>query len=307
MNIRQLKYFIAVAEELNIGRAAARLNVSQPPVTRQIQQLEEELKAQLFLRNPRGVELTQAGEMFLEEARNIVGLLEQAGDRVQRASKGDLGRLDVGIFGSAIVGLIPGIIHEFKRRYPNVHVTLHAMDKLQQVEALRNRAIDIGFNRLLDPQHDIRTEEIAREEILAAVASDQCPEHPARDRVGLAELVQKPLILFPASRTSGFVDVVVDLFRNNGFRPNVAQVVGDAFTGMALVASGFGNCLVPESLTAVTMPGVTFLRLDLEQPVTVDLSCIYREGDTSPVLRNFMAVARTWAKEGAEPESGKKL
>lgn len=294
MNIRQLKYFIAVAEELNIGRAAARLNVSQPPVTRQIQQLEEELKAQLFLRNPRGVELTQAGEMFLEEARNILSLLEQAGDGVQRASKGDLGRLDVGIFGSAIVGLIPGILHEFKRRYPNVHVTLHPMDKIQQVEALRNRTIDIGFNRLLDPQHDIRTEEIAREGVLAAVASDQHPQH---GRIGLAELVEKPLILFPASRTSGFVDVVVDLFRDNGFRPNVAQVVGDAFTGMALVASGFGNCLVPESLTAVTMPGVTFLHLDLDEPVTVDLSCIYREGDTSPILRNFMAVARSWAKD----------
>lgn len=197
MNIRQLKYFIAVAEELNIGRAAARLNVSQPPVTRQIQQIEEQLKAQLFIRNPRGVELTRAGEIFLHEARNIVGLLDQVGTRVLRASKGDLGRLDVGIFGSAIVGLIPGIIHDFKQRYPNVHVMLHAMDKISQLEALRNRSLDIGFNRLVEDQAGIRIEEIAREEILAVVASERAwPE-----RITLEELALEQLILFrPAAR-----------------------------------------------------------------------------------------------------------
>lgn len=291
MNIRQLKYFIAVAEELNIGRAAARLNVSQPPVTRQIQQIEEQLKAQLFIRNPRGVELTRAGEIFLHEARNIVGLLDQVGTRVLRASKGDLGRLDVGIFGSAIVGLIPGIIHDFKQRYPNVHVMLHAMDKISQLEALRNRSLDIGFNRLVEDQAGIRIEEIAREEILAVVASERAwPE-----RITLEELALEPLILFPASRTAGFVDTVIDLFRNNDFKPNVGQIVGDAFTGMALVASGFGNCLVPESMTSVTMPGVTFRRLAVDHPVTVDLSCIYREDDSAPIVQNFLNVARNWA------------
>ncbi len=292
MNIRQLKYFIAVAEELNIGRAAIRLNVSQPPVTRQIQQLEEELNAKLFIRNPRGVELTQAGEIFLQEAHNIAVLLDQAAQRVLRASNGDLGRIDVGIFGSAIVDMIPGIIHAFKQLYPNVHVTLHPMDKLQQVEALRNRSIDVGFNRLLDPQPDIRIEEIAREAIVAAVGRDRL----GPGRVALADLAKEPLILFPASRAAGFVDKVIDLFRDNGLKPSISQTVGDAFTGMALVASGFGSCLVPESMNAVTMPGVGFMQIDLDPPVTVDLSCIWREGDSSPVLRNFLDVARAWTK-----------
>ncbi len=292
MNIRQLKYFVAVAEELNIGRAAQRLNVSQPPVTRQIQQMEEELKAPLFIRNPRGVELTQAGEILLAEARNIIGLMDQAGQRVLRAARGDLGRLDVGIFGSAIVGIIPGIIQAFKQLYPNVHIMLHPMDKMRQVEALLNRTIDVGFNRLLDPEPGISIEEISRERILATVSASR----PGGDRpVSLSSLAKEPLILFPASRAPGFVEAVTDLFRSNGFTPQVGQVVGDAFTGMALVASGFGNCLVPESISSVTMPGVAFRQLDLEEPVTVDLSCIWREGDSSPVLQNFLAVARDWA------------
>lgn len=293
MNIRQLKYFVAVAEELNIGRAALRLNVSQPPVTRQIQQMEDELKAALFIRNPRGVELTQAGEILLAEARNILGLMDQAGQRVLRAARGDLGRLDVGIFGSAIVGVIPGIIQAFKQLYPNVHIMLHPMNKRRQVEALLNRTIDVGFNRLLDPECGICIEEVVRERILVTVSANR----PGGDApVTLAELAKEPLILFPASRTSGFVEVVTDLFRRNGHTPQVGQVVGDAFTGMALVASGFGNCLVPESISSVTMPGIAFRQLDLAEPVTVDLSCVWREGDSSPVLRNFLAVARDWAQ-----------
>ncbi len=290
MNIRQLKYFIAAAEELNIGRAAARLNVSQPPVTRQIQQLEEELKAQLFLRTPRGVELTQAGEIFFAEARNIVGLLDQAGGRVRRAAQGEEGRLDVAIFGSAIIGFIPRIVLEFKRLYPNVHVALRAMDKIQQVEGLRSRAIDLGFNRLMNPEEGLMIEEIARERLVAAVSS----EGPLAGlgRATLAELAREPLILFPASRAFGFVDVVKDLFRSQRLKPEVAQVVGDAFTGLALAAAGFGVCLAPESMKSVSLRGVVFLEIDLDPAPTVDLSCVYRAGDVSPVLRNFLEVAR---------------
>lgn len=291
MNLRQLKYFIAVAEELNFGRAAARLHISQPPVTRQIQQLEADLDAQLFLRTPRGVELTSAGALFLDEARNIVALLNQATDRVKRASAGTLGRLDVAIFGSAIMGLIPRIILDFKRQCPDVTVALHNLNKLQQVEALNNRTIDVGFNRMMAPVPGLTIQEIARETLFVAVS--QHAPLAQRDHLDFAELAHHPLILFPASRARGFVEKVTGMCHEAGFAPDVAQVVGDAFSAMALVASGFGLCLVPESVIEVKMPGVTFLPLtSLPRDATVDLSCIYRQDDPAPSLRNFLRVAQ---------------
>jgi DNA-binding transcriptional LysR family regulator len=131
--------------------AAARLHISQPPLTRQIQQLEEELGVTLFTRTPRGMELTQAGELFLEEARNIRALVEQATERTQRAGQGKLGRLDVAIFGSAILDAIPKLLLAFRNRHPDVKVVLHTMTKAEQIEALRQRRISVGFNRMLAP------------------------------------------------------------------------------------------------------------------------------------------------------------
>lgn len=291
LNLRQLRYFIAVAEELHFGRAAERLHVSQPPITRQIQSLEENLGAQLFIRTPRGVELTQAGSLFLEEARNIAARLDQAADRVHRAAEGNLGRLDIAIFGTAILSLIPRIILEFKHRYPDVKIVMHAADKLGQIEGLHNRSLDLGFNRMLVPTPGLVAEQLCCEP-LYAVLPDPGP-WSGRDSVDLNELRDEPMVLFPASRAQGFVEKVTGLCHEVGFAPNVAQVVGDGFTAMALVAAGFGVCLVPASITSVRMDGV--ICLPLANPpagATVDISCLYREGDTSPFLANFLAVAR---------------
>lgn len=291
MNLRQMKYFIAVAEELHFGRAAQRLHVSQPPITRQIQQLEEQLGAQLFNRTPRGVELTQAGALFLDEARYIVARLDQAADRVHRAAEGGLGRLDVAIFGTAILSYIPRVVLEFKRRYPDVKVVMHALDKLAQIEALQNRSIDLGFNRLLTPVPGIVIEELMHEPLFAAVAASG--PFALRDTIALNELAREPMLLFPASRTQGFVEKVTGLCHEAGFAPVVAQVVGDGLTAMALVASGFGVCLVPESITRVSMQGVRYLPIaGMEAEASVDLSCLYREDDASPILANFLDVAR---------------
>ncbi|KEO56190.1 LysR family transcriptional regulator [Thioclava pacifica] len=291
MNLRQLRYFIAVAEELHFGRAAERLHVSQPPITRQIQALEEQLGAQLFNRTPRGVELTQAGALFLDEARNIVGLLDQAADRVHRASEGGLGRLDIAIFGTAILSFIPRIILEFKRRYPDVKVVMHALNKTAQIEALQNRSIDLGFNRMLTPVPGLAIEELASEPLFAVVP-DPGP-FAERSSMHLSELSHEPMLLFPASRAQGFVEKVTGLCHEAGFAPNVAQVVGDGFTAMALVAAGFGVCLVPGSITSVSMEGVKCIPLEgMDKSARVDISCIYRETDPSPILANFLEVAR---------------
>lgn len=289
MDLRHLKYFIAVAEEQNIGRAATRLHISQPPLTRQIQQMEDELGVRLLTRTPRGVELTQAGALFLEEARNIRAIVEQATERTQRAGKGKLGRLDVGIFGTAILDAIPKLLLAFRRAYPEVKIVLHTMNKGEQIEALRQRRITVGFNRMLAPLPDIETKLVATENLLLAVSHS----HPlaALSSVSFPALSEHPLVLFPTGARPNFIDKVMTLCHEAGFEPQISHEVGDAITGVALAAGGFGACLVPESATSLALPGVVYKPLTgLPPNSTVDLSCIYRRDDRAPILQAFLGV-----------------
>jgi len=287
VDLRHLRYFVTVAEEENIGRAAARLHISQPPLTRQIQQLEEELGVTLFIRTPRGMELTQAGELFLAEARNIRALVEQATERTQRAGQGKLGRLDVAIFGSAILDVIPKLLLNFRNAHPDVKVVLHTMTKAEQIEALRQKRISVGFNRMLVPLDDIEIKPVATEELLLALPKEHVLTHKAHLR--FADLRTHPMILFPTGARPSFIDKVIGLCTESGFQPVISQEVGDAVTGVALVASGFGVCLVPESATTLQFPGVVYRRFtDAPPNMNVDLSCIYRKEDQSPILAAFL-------------------
>lgn len=298
MEFRHLKYFIAVAEEENLGRAARRLNISQPPLTRQIKFLEDDLGMQLFNRTPKGMEPTEAGALFLEEAKNICALVENATERTLRAAQGKLGRLDVAIFGSGILDVIPKILLTFKETHPDVKVVLHQMTKSEQIAALRDRRINIGFNRMLAPLPDLHAELVIRERLLAAVNENS----PLAQAPGVAvrDLANYPLILFPTAGRPNFVDKVIGICREAGFFPTVAQEVGDAVAGVALVASGFGVCLVPQSLTVLTLPGVKFIPIDdFQDHWRVDLSCIHRANDQSPILAAFLRVVRKF-REDAE-------
>ncbi|MBS1143336.1 MAG: transcriptional regulator, LysR family [Proteobacteria bacterium] len=295
MEFRQLRYFIAVAEELNIGRAANRLHISQPPLTRQIQQLEEELGAQLFLRTARGVELTQAGEIFLRDAINIRALMEQALERTRQAGQGRLGRMDIGIFGSGILDVIPKLLHAFRAEHPGVQIALHTMSKKEQIEALRQRRIVVGFNRMLAPLPDISSEAVSLERIMVALNES----HPlaAKPSIRLKELANQPLILFPSGARPSFIDKIWALCGAEGFEPQVAQEVGDAPTSVALVAGGFGTSLVPEAATSLSVPGVVYRPLENAPDAVVDLSCIYLSEDQSPILLAFLEVIREFRKK----------
>ncbi|MAI91228.1 LysR substrate-binding domain-containing protein [Ponticaulis sp.] len=296
MNFRQLRYFAAVAEEENIGRAALRLHISQPPLTRQIQQLEDELGVKLLHRTSKGVELTQAGDTLYHEARNILALTAVATERTVKAEQGHLGRLDIAIFGSAILGLIPKTVLEFRNAYPDVNVVLHTMSKPDQIKALRRRQIDIGFNRLLAPHEDITTEVILYEELVIAVNEN----HPLAKKKDLkfTDLAGEPLILFPSNARPGFIDYAIRICNDAGFSPNITQEVGDAVTGVALVASGFGISIVPRSTTALSLPGVIYRDFEQNKDVAgLDLSCIYRTDNHSQILHNFLQVVRRYAAE----------
>ena len=294
MELRHLRYFVCVAEEQNIGRAALRLHISQPPLTRQIQQLEEQLGAQLFRRTSRGVALTDAGRVLYDDARNILALADRAAERTGKAARGLLGRVDVAIFGSGIFGAIPQLLRRFRSAYPEVNIVLHNMAKDEQIDALRHRRITLAFNRLMRPVEDLVSETLLTESLFVAVPS----EHPlaARTAIALSELREQPLVLFPTGSRPSFIDRVQAMCRDAGFVPVVAQEVGDVVHAVAFVATGSGACLVPRSATHMRIPGVTYRPLHGASQTSVDLCCIYRSDDDSVILRALLDSLREAAR-----------
>jgi len=295
MELRHLRYFVAVADHGSIGGAAEHLHMSQPPLTRQIRQLEHELKAPLFRRTNRGVELTNAGRVFLDDARRVLQLAEQAADRAHRAGDGAVGRLDIALFGTGIFGVIPVLLKAFRTATPDVNIVLHNMNKEAQLDALEHRTIDIAFNRVVGPQAGITTEVLLKERLFVAVPDD----HPlaARTAVRLTELEGEPMVLFPRGLRPNFIDIVNDACRSVGFEPTVVAEVDDVVHGIALVASGGALCLVPRSGKNLRVPGVVFRPLTHGPLSHVDLCCVYRTDDTSPVLQRLLQSFRVTAAE----------
>lgn len=291
IKLSQLSYFIAVAEEGNVNRAAARLNISQPPLTRQIQNLEASLGVLLFNRHSGGMALTEAGTIFLREAKNAQAVLELAVDRVRRAGRGEFGRLDVGVFGSGIFGGIPRI-DKFRLHYPDVDVHIHWMNKDEQLQSLRQGLINVAFSRLVEPQNDIIIECLDEESLYLAVAHSS-PIANLRE-VDLAACHGEDFIMFPTTGRPGFYDNTLELCRDAGFFPKIAQQVEDIMTGIALVAAGFGVALITKSATAIAIRNVSYVKLVSSTGTpTVDLSLMYLRNATSPVLENFIEISRS--------------
>lgn len=296
METRQLRYFLAVAEELNFGRAASRLHISQPPLTRQIQQMEEDLGVKLFMRTPKGVELTPAGTLLLEDASNILALLQRAQERTRLAGKGYLGRIDVGIFGSAMLNVIPRLLLTFRNLYPDVVMSLHNLNKAQQIDALRDRRLTIGFNRIIPEFDDIVIERVLTERILVAI--NRSHKLAYLREIPLSDIAYAPLIVFPNQSRPSFADDIISLCHSEGFQPQIVQEVEDVVTAVSLVSSGFGISLVPESGANLKLPGVVYRPLKKDPTPSVDLSCIYRKGDTSPLLHAFLEIIRSYRDTG---------
>ncbi|MCG7389859.1 LysR family transcriptional regulator [Pantoea sp. ACRSB] len=290
MDVKQLRYFIALSEERHYGRAADRLHITQPPLTRSIQALEKSLETRLFERNSKGVALTPAGYVLLEKARTIVSMTQDAAEQTRLAGKGFLGRLDVGIFSSGIFNVIPQLLGEFHQARPGVKISLHSMSKAEQLAALREKRIDIGFNRLVPKEPDIAVEWVRREPYIVAIYED----HPLAKKsvIHLADLDSVPMILYPNTPMYGLMQLVSDAFRHEGVSLNIEQAVDDVMTAMALVACRFGICITTESAANVNPQGVVYrplLSLELQD---IELSCLYRKSDDSPVLMAFLKLLR---------------
>jgi LysR family transcriptional regulator, benzoate and cis,cis-muconate-responsive activator of ben and cat genes len=284
VDIRQLECFIAVAEERHVGRAAARLHMTQPPLTRRISRLEREIGAQLFTRTLTGVELTSAGLVLLERAYRIVALAENAIERTRLADAGEAGALAVGYFGSVIYDLVPRLLREFLGARPHVQVVIERETKDLQAEAIRDGRMHIGFSRQYPPEPDLAVRHIIAEPLFAAIPGD----HPLLDRteVRLEDIRSEPLVLFPSAPRPSFADEVARLLMRTGSPARIRAEASDVVTALTYVSVARLFAVVPKSATNVTMPGVAYVPLVDAPPET--LSCIYRATQTPALVRAFL-------------------
>lgn len=289
MELRHLRYFVTVAEELHFGRAAQRLQIAQPPLSQQIRQLEEELGVQLFHRTKRSVQLTEAGQLFLEEASQILTRAEQAIQIVQRADRGETGRLTLGFVGSATYSVLPVVLKVFRRRFPEVLLSLHEMTTTQQVQALHEDRIHLGFVRPPIYEQELMIESILKEPFVAVL-----PEFHRlanETQISLLTLANDPFILFPRYLGSGFYDQIVNMCQQVGFQPQVAQEAIQMQTIISLVAAELGVALVPASVQNLQRVGVVYKAL-AESTSQVELAMIWRPDKISSVLQKFLEVTR---------------
>lgn len=289
MEFRQLRYFVAVAEEGNIGKAARRLHVSQPPISRQIQYLEQELKAQLLVRTTKGVSLTEAGKTFLEDARKILAQMDRAKERSQAADRGEIGQLEVGFFGSVIYNTVPAALRAFQNSLPEAKVAIKRLGKDAQINALQEGSIHVGFGRYYSDTPGIKIENLGEEDVYVAVSRETDLANEVS--VGFSDLSNLPLVLFPQGGRPSFADLVVGAYRNAGFEPKISTITEDVTSALAITALGGTCCLVPASVASLRFPSLRFVQLD-EASVRLPLNIIYREHRQAPVLRAFLDTMR---------------
>jgi LysR family transcriptional regulator, benzoate and cis,cis-muconate-responsive activator of ben and cat genes len=289
MDIRQLRYFTAVAEELNFTRAAQRLHITQPPLTRQIQALEHSLGVELFLRKPQGVQLTEAGKALLADARNLASLMEQSVERAQLAGRGDAGRLDVGFFGTAAFDILPRVLAAYRETHPRVKLVLHPGQTPAQVVALRQGRVAVVFERQLPQDPDIEVELAAQERILVALPSGH--RLARRHAIDVEDLRNEPMIL-PEGLPPQMTAMAVKVFRAHGFEPKEGQRCLDMTSGTVLVACGAGIFVIPASMSVVAMPGVVYRPLSSRTTQRFDTYCFYLRDQTSPLIEGLLQVVR---------------
>ena len=294
MELRHLRYFVAVAEELHFGRAAQRLFMAQPPLSQQILQLEREIGTSLLERTNRRVQLTAAGQVFLQEARDILARVDHAVLTAQRASRGEAGWLGVGFVASATYDVLPVILRRFRERFPEVEMVLIELLGTEQGQAMRENQIHVGFARLPSDVEGIVLETVAVHPLMVALPAT----HPLakQERIDLPELAAEPFILFPRQPESNYADYIIRLCAAAGFTPRIVQKTGEMQTAVSLVDAGIGVAIVPASVQNLRREGVVY-RPFAEPAPTIALSMCYRQHDPSPILPHFLAIARETARD----------
>ncbi len=290
-DIWQLRYFIAVAERLHFGRAAAALHISQPPLSRAIRALEERLGVPLFLRSRRRVELTPAGARLLEEARRTVAQLERTVLELRGMAAGERGRLRIGFVSLADYGVLPTLLKDFKARRPGVALALREMLSPEQSSALAAAELDFGL--LLPPVPEAPTLEhlvVQRERFVVALPARHRLAR-GRGKLAVRELEGEPLVMVPREIAPGLYDIVAGLVQRAGLSLDVAQEAIQMQTVVSLVSSGLGAAIVPASVANLGRRGVAYREIADAHP-RLDVWLAWRRGALGPAAQEFVALAR---------------
>ncbi|HWL43703.1 MAG TPA: LysR family transcriptional regulator [Ilumatobacter sp.] len=300
MELRHLRYYVAVAEECHFGRAAARLHIAQPPLSQQIKQLETELGARLLRRTTRKVELTEAGARYLDKARTVLALVDEAAAEAAAVAAGLAGRLTIGFTGSATYQLLPELSRVLRKELPDLELELRGeLLTPDQVESLLDHTLDIGLLRPPVRNHAINVRVLRREALIAVVPD----RHPlARlERIPIAEMRHDPFVSYPSRDRSVVYDAVFDTCRAAGFLPREVHEVAETSTLVSFVAAGLGVALVPQSVEHLQVTGATFRPL-AEPTDGVELAVATRSDDDSPQTARVLALIETLISgHGADP------
>lgn len=290
IELRHLRYFIAVADELHFSRAAERLGMSQPPLSQQIKQLEQAVGARLLVRTNRRVALSDAGKLFLSEARAILARVDSAIDLAQRAQRGETGELRIGITRSTPLSEhIPKTIFAFRQQLPFVQLQLEEMNSLQQIDALLDRRLQLAIVRRTALPEALESKRLFRDPLVAVLRSD----HPLlagrrpRRKLKTSALAQQPFVLFARSAGAGIHDHVLTLCRNAGFTPRVAQEAREASTIVGLVSAGLGVSILPASCDHIRVDNVSYVPL-ADAASMSEVHAVRRRDDHSPLVAQFI-------------------
>jgi LysR family transcriptional regulator, benzoate and cis,cis-muconate-responsive activator of ben and cat genes len=285
MELRHLRYFVAVAEERNFTRAAQRLHIAQPPLSRQIQQLEETLGVQLFERNSRPLKLTETGKFFYSHAVQLLAQTAELESMTRRV--GNIERsLSVGFVGSTLYGMLPKIIRRFRDENTTVELSLHEMSTMDQIRALKDGRIDVGFGRIRHEDANIRRV-ILREEQMIVALPEGHPLSLAKPILALRDLINETLIVFPKAPRPSYADQVLSAFKDRALEPRKIYEVRELQIALGLVAAGEGISIVPSSVYGLKRDDVSYKELDdptLVSPIIMSMRALDESRDIREML-----------------------
>jgi len=287
MELRHLRYFVAVAEELNFSRAAERLHMAQPPLSQQIQDLEAELGIQLFERTKRRVQLTEAGKVFLEEVEKVFEQVNQAVKSAQRASRGEKGKLAIAFNSSATYSVLPKLLYKFHHHCPDIELILQELTTSQQLEKLEQNQIDLGLMYLPINKPKLQVISLLKEPLTIALSAS----HPLANRteIAIADLIDEPFILPPPHLGEGLYRQIMQYFEQINFYPKVTQPATLLQTAIALVAGRVGVAIAPASLQNLQRTDVVYRSIFPTAP-EIEIAMVWQENNLSPVLKKFLEI-----------------
>jgi DNA-binding transcriptional LysR family regulator len=301
MELRHLRYFVAVAEEGHVTRAAERLGIQQPPLSQQIRALEAELDAQLFRRKPRGVELTPAGRAFYDEAKAILARTGEAVAAARRAARGEAGRIGLGFTSSASFHpFVPRAIRAFREALPLVAFTLEESGTTELVEALRAEAIDAAFVRSpIGADSGLTVHPVLDEPMVAALPKGHRLA-ASSGPIELAALAAETFVLYRRPVGPGLHDAIIAACDRAGFSPTIGQQAPRMLSTLSLVAAGLGVTVVPASMSRLEAEGVTYRALDPAALLTAPLNLAHRRGESAAVVRRFVTLVQQGGGSSAD-------